>query len=152
MGAFLEKKEVPIRRLVIGILITTAGLCGCHEGDAPTEPRLVIPTPTPVPVVQLAGTWNGRMGTAGETFTATVTQNGTAVTAVWTLSSGAVRFDGNVHQGDIHGRLAFEHQSPLCPMDGVDFSGTATASSISVSASGLCKNWDLFHVSFTLTR
>jgi len=144
-----------MRRLVIGILISTAGLCGCHEGDAVTDLRLPTPTPapTPVAVTQLAGTWNGRYGTAGETFSATVTQNGNAVVCDWrTSSSGAVCFVGDVHRNEIRGLLAVEHDSPLCPMTGVHLSGTAMVSSISLSASGLCKNWDPFRVSIELTR
>jgi len=151
MGAFLAKREIPMRHFVVGILISTAALCACHEGDAVTDVR--SPTPTPVAALQLSGTWTGHFGVSTETFTSTVTQNGTTVTADWIHSTyGAVRFAGELDRSHLRGRLTAQHDSTLCPIHMADLSGTANASRISVSGFTLCKSFDVFNVSVELTR
>lgn len=128
---------------------------GCHSGDAITDPpfQTLTPTPTPPPAVQLAGTWNGRFGDASSTFTATIAQNGATVTIDWSSSTyGAVRFTGTVNRGRIRGRLSAERDSYLCPIAQPELTGSATASHIGMSGTGLCRSFDPFHVSVDLTR
>jgi hypothetical protein len=126
---------------------------GCHERDAIVDPPLQSPTPTPVPTVQLAGTWTGRFGESTTTFMATVAQSGPAVTIDWTSSTlGAVRFTGTVTRGQIRGHLRAERDSALCPIAQPELTGTATASHIGLSGTGLCRSFDPFRVKVELTR
>jgi hypothetical protein len=138
------------------ILAAVVLVSGCHQGDALTDPPPPTPaptsTPTPVPA-QLAGTWTGRLGDAGSSFTTTVVQNGSTVTFDWTSSSfGKVRFSGNVSRDFLRGHLTAEHDSTLCPIGQPELTGTATSSHIGLSGTTLCKNFDASRVSLELTR
>jgi hypothetical protein len=136
--------------LTLSALVLVAG---CHEGDAIVDPPLRSPTPTPVPTVQLAGAWTGHFGDAGAAFTATVGQSGSGVTIDWTSSTyGAIRFTGTVSRGQIRGRLSAERDSARCPIGQPELTGTATASHIGLSGTGLCRSFDPFRVTIELTR
>jgi hypothetical protein len=159
MGAFLAKREVPMRRRIIAVLIAAGpcgwvlGIAGCHSGDAPTEPPAVRATPTPPASIQLAGTWTGRMGEATETFTARATQSGRTLTVDWTLPTlGAIRFVGGLDRTQLRGHLTVERDSTLCPIAHADLSGTASASHINLAGFALCHNFDVSRVSIELTR
>lgn len=146
----------PERRRSISSLVVLSlcavAICGCHEGDAITDVRRPTPTPTPA-VLQLAGTWIGTFGASAETFTATVSQNGTTVTAEWTMSSyGAVRFVGELNRNQLQGHLTVAHDLAMCPIRNARLSGTAGGSRISLAGFTVCNNLDVFHVSVELRR
>jgi hypothetical protein len=83
-----------------GRLLAAAGVflvvTGC--GKAPTEVDTRFPTPRPVAVVDLAGTWTGSMtfgGRATEGVSVSISQSSDRVIAVWTgRTVGDVRFEG----------------------------------------------------------
>jgi len=141
------------RRLLIGISVSVAVLCACHQGDAVTDPPFRAATPTPT-ALQLAGTWTGHFGVNPDPFTATVSQNGTMVTVDWNLTAyGAMRFVGEFSRNQLSGHLAVQHEpSQFCPINHAPLSGTLSASRVSLSGWTLCKNWDVERLSVELSR
>ena len=132
------------------VLTTVVLLGGCHEGDAVTDIRSSTPTPVANP---LSGTWTGRFGSSTETFTATVSQEGTTVTVDWARTPfGTMRFVGDLQASQLRGHLTVEHDSISCPIRNAPLVGTANPSRIAVSGFALCKNYDVMGVSFELTR
>ena len=147
------------RRALLGISVSLVVLCGCHQGDAITEPqfRTSTATPTPVPSLQLAGTWTAYAGAPGgsgpESFTVTIVQNGTAIRAEWVSPLyGSSQFNGGLIRGELLGHVLVAHAAANgCSINGAEVKGPATASRIELSGFALCR-FDPWRYSAVLTR
>lgn len=128
---------------------------GCHEGDAIVDPPLRSPTPTPVPAVQLTGTWTGRFrlySSPEQTVPVRIVQGGNAVRATWILDVyGATRFNGTLDGTQLSGRLSAEHSVGPCWIDQATFRGEASPNLITLAGTGFCF-FDPVRISLTLTR
>ena len=129
----------PKRLLTLALVTLLAAACG----KAPTEVVSVqSPTPAPLLMTDVAGTWTGTMTylTASEPVTASIAQDGPSVHVTWSSRyRGHVQFDGaflgNRTKPYLSGALTVE--KPIhCEMWPIKVSGEPTSSSMTLKGSG----------------
>jgi hypothetical protein len=172
MGTPISKPIATGTRLLSFLLLGTL-LSACDK-PGPTEPRLTVPTPTPVPdnskASNIAGTWTGTFHDHGVdddhfcpghelTRTVEVTQSGASVlfrSLVTGLCSGSgpLTFEGQLRNGNVSGNIVMQagHGSslPPCVLKGAS-AGSATNHEVRLTGRLKAEcNWT--EITITLTR
>jgi hypothetical protein len=118
--------DTRFRSRLIAIVAACAILTGCDDG--PTAPRAVL-QPTPLPVPNVVGNWQGHSHTAGSPYLC-----GSDTPASATFSQDGSRVTGRVRTQTTAGvRLEREFQGEL---RGPQLTGTLTANGTTTNVSG----------------